>query len=288
MNPFKLTAGYPAPPGAISSYYSLDLFVQISGNNITMAILNSATIQLISLFEFSCPVKITEDEYYLELKKFFDEEEIFNKPFRRSLISIEYPFSTLVPSDIFDENKMADYLSISFDLPSGQVFINDEIVASGIRNVYCLPEDLFSIILTRFSSEDIHHFTTPLLSGTSNEAGNNPEGNVVFCHIRQNIFDLIIFRSAKLLYHNSFNFSNKEEFVYYILFVFEQLDIQPLKERVTLLGEVKEDSELIRFSREFLGRLTIPTSLFENHEVIATGKPELLKYFNLFSLSSCG
>ena len=82
MNSLKLTAAYEAPPGAVTSYYSVDLFIIIAPGKLQLAHVDPAKNRLFNLFEYS----YSEDNYIDTLAKFLLQEDIFQKPYRKEII----------------------------------------------------------------------------------------------------------------------------------------------------------------------------------------------------------
>jgi hypothetical protein len=284
MNTLKLTDTFPAPPGAITSYYSIDLNIIISPGKLQVAQVDLGNEKIYSLSEYAIP----EDNQLAIAGNFLEEEELFHKPYRREIVAIDHPRSTLVPNDIFQQNKMEQYLSLVHDLPEDQVFFNDEIKPDQIRNVYCLPQDWLTVIQSKLPAAILCHMVTPLLTGLSYHSKSRSAEWDIFCHIRHNTFDLVIFNKSKLHYHNSFHFGNKEEFVYYILFVFDQLALQPGEQEVVFLGELGSHPQVIHFSRDFIRTVTTNESFYRDMNLALSGDPEIGRYFNLLSLSLCG
>ena len=289
MNAFEQTAAYPALPGTSVSYYSMDLLVMASATQITAAQFDTENNQLISLFEYSFTGDRNEQQAFLAMEKLLDQEGLFRKPYRKEVFSLNHPFSTLIPADLFEKDNTRQYLALLFDLPDRQVFLHDEVKSCEIINAYSLPETWWQAILSRFPAAAIRHFATPLLAGchARMRSGSHPDGNATFCHLRQKMLDLVVFRSGKLLYFNSFPFHNREELVYYILFVLEQLAMDAHTTEVVLLGDMEKGAERTAFIKTFLGNVSTGSGPLKEHEVGVSGDPDLARHFNLLSLRLC-
>jgi hypothetical protein len=287
MNAFELTAGFPASAGTLPSYYSLDLFVLVTPGKLYTAQFNTAKDQLHSLYEFTYRHDMDMEEYFQSLRDVFEKEEVFQKPHRREIFAFDHPYSTLVPEDIFEEKSMRDYLSLSFDLPGEQLVMSGQVKGTGLRNVFCVPTAGSGSILSRFPVAGIHHLATPLLSGLFHTLHRYPGEDTVFCHLRQDILDLAIFSSGRLRYYNSFSYNNKEEFVYYILFVLEQLSMTSSSQQVIVMGEVEKRSEFLEYSRPYLGGIIMGGLPIRKENILTSPVPDIREYFTLLSLRLC-
>jgi len=287
MNSFHLTTGFPAQPGASSSYYSLDLFIMAGMSRVLTAQVDTSEGKVISLSEYSYSGEPGPEGFYNALDAFLSEDALFIKPYRSETIAIEYPVSTYVPASLFDEKRLPLYLLKAFTLPSRPVYRNDEVNLTDIRNIYCLPEELTLILNSRLPKAKLRHFSTPLLSGLALLTKKSYSNEVAYCQVRKDLLDLVIFRSGKLIFSNTFPFNNKEEFIYYILFVNDQLGLEPGNLETVLLGETGKDSDLAAIAREYLGRITFINEPPEGLHSAVSGQPRWHRYFNLLSLRLC-
>ena len=165
MSNYTLSTGFPAKVDTLPSYYNMDLFIMQGSGRIMAAQMDSKLGQIVSIFEYSSGTEKHNSESYKDIDKFLQEENLVNKPYRSVIFGSEQPFSTLVPSELFDERKLEKYLSVGYELPAGHTMRSDEIIASGIRNVYCLPEELSEILRSRLPNAKICHYVTALISG---------------------------------------------------------------------------------------------------------------------------
>jgi hypothetical protein len=88
----------------------------------------------------------------------------------------------------------------------------------------------------------------------------NMTGRKVFLNLRDGQFDLLVFNGNQLVYCNGFHFRTPEDVAYYVIFVYEQLNLNPEETGLCLLGNVEKLSPvydlLFRYIRliEFMGR----------------------------------
>ena len=54
---------------------------------------------------------------------------------------------------------------------------------------------------------------------------------------------------------DSFQYNSKEDFLYYILFVSEQLELNLLSIQVQLLGSISENSDTFTFLKEYISNI---------------------------------
>lgn len=286
MSVFKRITGFPAQPGAISSYYDLDLVVTAGASVIQAVQLDISTNSILGLYEFALVEGDRMGDARSQLSDLIREQDIFQKPYRHETIAFEYPYVTLVPGALFDERNIRTYLSACFHLPQEQVFMADKLDPLDIRIAYSLPETAATQIRQAFPGSAIRHYATPLLSGMAQQA-KSQSGRGLFCHFRGNQFDLVAFEDGKLLFFNTFEFNNKEEFLYYVLFVLEQLGLNASEQEMLVSGDVEPDREPLLFARDFLKSVPVWKGLPDGIQSRVAGQPEWHRYIHLINLRLC-
>src|SRR5690606_29862844 len=79
----------------------------------------------------------------------------------------------------------------------------------------------------------------------------------IFAHIGEKRFELIVVQNQKLILFNSFEFCTREDFLYYLLFTAEQLNLNPENVKLTLLGDVSEESEIFKAAYEYVRYVSV-------------------------------
>jgi hypothetical protein len=283
MDNYNLISAYPARPGAALSYYSLDLLVLAGNERVTSATIDSVEGHLVSAFEYAASAG-----HEIEMEALIGSEDIFRKPYRSVIIGMESPVSSLMPSALFDESRLANYLSLGQDLSPGEVLRKDEIRGTDIVNGYSLPEKHYRLMHERFPSARIVHHNTALIAGLNVYMKKRSTSHLVCCQIRRNLMDLVVFKAGKLNFCNTFQFTNKEEMVYYILFVLDQLGMNPADQDAAFFGDVDKGEELPEYCREYLGEITIGSHEPGGMVSLVAGTFPFHRYFNLLSLRLCG
>ncbi len=185
----------------------------------------------------------TPEETLYALEKNFDSTEILHQKF--STVSVVYDTSiyTLVPSEIFDENKASDYLKfnskiLATDFIANETFNNNEIVT-----VYVPFININNYFFDKFGSFNYYHSITILAEKLLAVEKNN-ESVKVYLHVAENMFHLMAIEDGNLKLGNTYSYKTAEDFCYYALFTFEQLRYNPDKVEVVLSGTIQKDSDL--------------------------------------------
>jgi len=192
-------------------------------------------------------------------------EQVFekNRPLQKRYGSVNIThvnqLSTLVPKSLFDENKIRDYLKYSSKTYVNDYVVYDNLANHDMVNVYIPFVNVNNFFLDRFGSFEYKHSSTVLINKLLNtfQYSEHPH---MFAHIGERHFEIVVIAQNKLVLYNSFKYSNKEDFIYYILFTAEQLGLNPEKFDLLLAGTVDTESELYRIAYRYVRKV----SLLEN------------------------
>jgi hypothetical protein len=85
----------------------------------------------------------------------------------------------------------------------------------------------------------------------------NNDGPQMFVHCQQDNFQLIAVKNQKLLLFNSFEFKTKEDFIYYLLFTAEQLQLNPESFQLKLFGNITKESEIYQIAYKYVRNVSL-------------------------------
>ena len=166
---------------------------------------------------------------------------------------------TLIPEALFLESEKESYFTFLHERESGEAVFSDRIEHLGIYTVYSIPGHCGKEIGRVFPKLTLCHISSVLIGNIWMNV-KNMAGHKVFLNLREGQFDLLVFEGKQLKYCNIFHFHTPEDIAYYVIFVFEQLNLNPEEITLTFLGNVDKFSPvfdlLFRYIRniEFLSR----------------------------------
>jgi len=166
---------------------------------------------------------------------------------------------TLIPEALFRESEKERYFNFIHERESGDRVFSDRIEHLGIHTVYGIPGSVMKELDRVFPKMSLCHVSSVLIGNLWMNV-KNKTGQRVFLNLREGQFDLLVFEGNQLKYCNAFHFLTAEDIAYYVIFVFEQLNLNPEEINLTLLGNLDNFSPvfdlLFRYIRhvEFAGR----------------------------------
>lgn len=203
---------------------------------------------------YKFPERVATPEFILEkIQEIFKSDAELQDDFESVLVIHENNLSTFVPNQFFKEDSLKDYLKFSVKTISTDFIAHDDLENQDIKNVYVPYINVNNFLFQNFGSFEYRHHASvlveKLLSYTQNDALH------CYVNVSENAFDMVVIENQKLTFHNSFDFQSKEDFIYYILFSFEQLKLDPNENSLIFTGEINKESDLYKIAYKYIRTL---------------------------------
>lgn len=150
---------------------------------------------------------------------------------------------TFVPQPFFDKEHLSDYLKFNTKILGTDFIAYDELGPLKLNNVYIPYANINNYFFEKFGTFEYQHSTSVLVKNLL-ALEKTTEKETVYIHVYSGYFDMMVIQNNKLLLCNTFSFDTPEDFLYYILFVAEQLKIDPNDFPLVFLGAISEKSEI--------------------------------------------
>ncbi|PQJ74052.1 hypothetical protein BTO13_01640 [Polaribacter gangjinensis] len=184
------------------------------------------------------------------IKTIFNEDPILHNEFSEVFIIHQNSLNTLVPDDYFDENSLSSYLEYNIKTLQTDFITFDSIAEIEAKNVYIPYVNINNYLFQNFGEFEYKHHTTILLEKLIQK--NKSEEKVMFVNVFKNTFDITVLEHKKLILSNSFAYNTKEDFIYYILFVAEQLQLNNEEFKLYFTGEITIESDLYNIAFTYI------------------------------------
>jgi hypothetical protein len=186
----------------------------------------------------------------------FNEYAELNEEYDNVLIIHRNSLSTFVPAALFDENHLGSYLQFNTKVFENDFFAFDEISNYQINSVYIPYVNMNNFFIDKFGSFDYKHANSILLTRLMDASKNN-DVKKMSVHFSQGHFEIIVIQNQKLLLFNSFEYQSAEDFMYYILFTAEQLNMNPENFPLELMGGITKESEFFKIAYKYIRNVTL-------------------------------
>ncbi|HMI06888.1 MAG TPA: DUF3822 family protein [Flavobacterium sp.] len=164
--------------------------------------------------------------------------------------------STFVPTALFDDHFLGSYLQYNAKVFETDFFAYDEIPAYHMNSVYVPYVNINNFFIDEYGTFDSKHSHTILVTKLL-EASKNVDEKKMFVHFNRAHFEIIVVQNQNLLLFNCFEYKQPEDFVYYLLFAAEQLNLNPESFKLELLGDISEDSPFFKLAYKYIRNVSL-------------------------------
>ncbi len=186
----------------------------------------------------------------------FNKYPELNETFDDVLIIHNNNLSTFVPTALFDENYLASYLQYNTKVFETDFFAFDEISNYQINSVYIPYVNMNNFFIDKFGAFDYKHANSILVTKLMEKSKNN-DTKTMWVHFNEGHFEIVVIQNQKLLLFNSFDYSTPEDFLYYLLFTAEQLNMNPENFPLELIGNIITDSDFYKIAYRFIRNVSL-------------------------------
>ncbi len=231
-----------------------NLSIQISLDGFCFCITTPETKEQLAFVQYVFENTIGSPEALLtEIEKLFKENILLQQKYKNVTTIHLNNLATLVPEAYFNEAYLADYLQNTIKVLKNDYITFDKIPSINTNTVYIPFVNINNFIFEKFGAFDYYHTATLLIKKLHSIT---TEGKKVYLNVFDNNFHMVVFNNQELEFFNTFEFQTSEDFIYYILFVFEQFNLDPNSIEVTLIGDIEKESELYTILYQYIRNIS--------------------------------
>jgi len=228
------------------------LSIQLSLDGFSFCVYNKIQDKVGALGVFEFENKEGSPFKQLEcVKELFAQEKVLQLNYKSVFVTHFNNLVTQVPRPLFNKNSLEKYLQYTVKVLENDFIAYDELNNSEIINVYIPFVNVNNFLLDTYESFTYKHSSTVLIENLLNEYKNS-EGSFCFVNVTDKHFEIVVIQHKKLALYNFFSFTTKEDFIYYILFTAEQLNLNPEEFELILMGDIEKESELYEIVYQYI------------------------------------
>ena len=226
--------------------------------------------EVIEFSSYSFSKTKNSPELILEkLQDIFKKEKSLQYDFETVTVIHQNNLNTLVPNEYFKKDALKSYLKYSIKTIATDLITFDELDFMNSKNVYVPYVNINNFLFQNFGEFEYKHYSSVLLEKLFSIATNDI---CCYIHVSKSTFDIVIIKNSNLQFFNIFEYKTKEDFMYYVLFTLEQLELSTEETLVTVLGDMEEDSDLFRLMYTYIRNIDFLSSknaVFNNQKEIS-------------------
>ncbi|NQW27428.1 MAG: DUF3822 family protein [Flammeovirgaceae bacterium] len=195
---------------------------------------------------------------------------------------------TLVPNNLYEETSNLDYLEVNSrinttietthhyehsELKLVNIYVGDFRILQWLKSIYKLKK---LIIL---------HQGSALIEGIRKIQ--QDVDKELFISVDRGVFHVLIFANSNLHYYNQFSMKSNDDFLRYIMLVFQELSLDQRQTKTIFWGNFTENSDLILLIKKYVRHVALgkrPKELKFGYQFDELFDHE---HFDLFNIYSC-
>jgi len=227
----------------------------------------------------------TFDDYLDNIEKLIESTDLFHHQYKKVKLVWISNKNTLIPSSLFNTDNLKKYFEFNQKLNDLDEIHYTELKYANAYSVFTIPNQIATIFTRLYSNISFYNQQTPAIENALFKY--NSSDFKVIINVENEFFDLTITQKGKLLLYNNFIYKNEIDMIYYIMYSFEQLQINPESIDVVLSGILTKNSKEYIKLKEFIRHIRFEKHSEENSFSYTFNKIPSHHFTNLFNLNLC-
>jgi hypothetical protein len=239
------------------------LVLQISLSEISFCIVDTLTNKIETFGDFPLDKSANFTEIENTIFDFIKNTPLLQSGFDNVVVLYNNSLNTFVPQVLFDENYLGSYLQYNVKVFDNDFITYDEIANYEMNNVYIPYANINNALIDLYGNFNYKHSYSVLVKKLL-DLSKNIDETQVFVHCQKDNFQLVAIKNQKLLLFNSFEYKTKEDFIYYLLFTIEQLQLNPETLQLKVFGNITKESAIYQIAYKYIRNISL---FFEHNDL---------------------
>ena len=230
--------------------------IQAGLNGLSFCVLDTITNKILAFERVNFKTQLTPYLMLKELKEKLSKQGEIGRNFSEVLVIHKNNMFSLVPKPLFNKEELPNYLKFNAKIMANDLIAYDEIPNQEIVNVYIPYTNVNNYIFELFGEFEFKHSGTVLINTLLNQSRTTTE-SVCYVQVSEREMEMMVISDKKLLFYNQFEYKNKEDFLYYLLFSLEQLQVDLAKVHLKLFGAVEEGDPIYELCYKYIKNIAV-------------------------------
>ncbi len=262
-----------------------NLLVHIGSDTLRYAIVDSVRDEVKVLAEYDNGKTASVTDLVKAIESLPESTKQFKYSFNKVKVSYDTFNYTFIPAELYAQDDVEVYAKFISIEDNAEVLVTN-VRTADLKNVSTIDSRLHQSISRIFHNPKIFNQASSFLEGTKKNLGRDQE-SALFIDFSDGQFQVVYFKKSKLEFYNTFEFTNPDEFNYYLLFIIKSLSLKTEKTQATISGMITGTDEVYKRIQKYFATVSFADSrsLLKYPE----GFEEVSQhtYFSLIALDLC-
>lgn len=267
------------------------LMLQVNNSLFRVCVTDPESNRCLLLDDYTLDEILYPEQLIGQLSLIYDDHPLLKAGFWRSIrLAVKNLDFSLIPDSLFDKDHARKYLSLNTGRSggdAGDIYYYRQRNTDAV-NIFSADKKIVDWFYAQYPGKKLQvvHHTTPLIEGILYDEKTRQKRSM-YIHVEKKFLTILVKNEKTLEFVNNFYFTTTDDFLYFVMFVFDQLKLNPETTPVTVLGEISPDSSVYRKLYKYIRELSLgdkPSSLqfsYQFDEVFDH------RFFDLYSMHFC-
>ena len=232
------------------------LSIQVSLNGLSFCILDTVGNTILHSERIVFEKERTPYGLHKGLVALFKKHDLTKKKFSEVIVVHRNNLFSLVPKSLFDVDELANYLKFNTKMLANDHIAYDELEHNDMVNVYVPFVNINNYIYELFGEFTFKHNGTVMIESLLN-GKNTTKEPICYVYVADQQMDITVIAQKKIVIFNSFDYTTKEDFIYYLLFTLEQLNLDTETVILKMFGEIEEGDDIYTICYQYVKHISI-------------------------------
>jgi hypothetical protein len=260
-----------------------ELYISISYQNIKYTVVQNDKVEVLQDYYYYKPIEKEKESEYL--KELAQEDEILREKNWKSVLILSFPTPfTLIPKELFEANEIKKYLSfVDNSLKNDFVTYQEQTILEAF-NVFSIKQNFRNECLEIYPQAQFTHITKAFIDLLlKNITFDNKDLNT-HIFVAEDYLLLVIIEEGNLIFSNVFFHKTAQDFLYYVLFVLDDLRIDRQLTTIKLYGQINQVAEIYRLLSLYVNKLMLADKITTVELQEPFNNIPILRYIDLWAM----
>ena len=194
--------------------------------------------------------QVTPENLLSKIKDIFKTDTQLQNDFSSVLVIHQNNLSVVVPNRYFNEKELASYLNFNVKKLTIDYVAFDHLKVLESKNVYIPYININNYLFQNFGEFEYKHHSTVLIEKLLTTTNNIEK--TMYVNVSKTSLDIVVIENNQLILFNTFSYNTKEDFIYYILFVAEQLNLNVNEFSLHFAGKVNLEDAIYKITYKYI------------------------------------
>lgn len=204
----------------------------------------------------------------------------------QTIFAVYSPEHSLIPDPLFSKEHIKETLDLTCRLNEDHRYYADSIRSANAQMTYAVTKSLLEETGAHFKEASLYNAASAFIESQLRLNKHESEP-IVSVLIRMQELDIVITQGNELRFYNSFHFQTSEDFIYFLLFTMEQLQLNPDQTQVRCYGEIEKISSHWMLGRKYVRNLYLGEKAEGLNYSYVFDRLSPHQYYGLFSQYLC-